>query len=156
MVDGIRAIAKSLRPFTVEHEGLIAAIRSYITEFQRISGVRCRMVVRPPDLAVREPTATAAYRIIQEAMTNIARHARASRCDIRLNASHDQLELRVLDNGIGAHGHVLHKHESLGILGMRERASAVGGEVWVENGPKAGVLVRACFPLRNDNTTATS
>ena len=131
-------------------------MRSYIVEFERLSGVKCRMVVRPPHLVVREPLATVAYRIVQEAMTNVARHARASRCDIRLNVSDDQLELRVLDNGIGAEAKTLHEHQALGILGMRERASAVGGEVWVENGPKAGVLVKACLPLRYDNPTAAS
>jgi PAS domain S-box-containing protein len=156
MIDDVRNIAKSLRPIAIEHEGLIPAIRSYITEFQRLSGVKCRVMVRPADLVVREPSATAVFRILQEAMTNVARHAHASRCGIRLSASRDQLELRILDNGKGAPSDVLDGHESLGILGMKERASAVGGTLQVRNGAKAGVLVSASLPLDHGGTTAAS
>jgi signal transduction histidine kinase len=156
IIDHIRRIATSLRPVAIEHEGLISSIRSYLAEFQRLSGIKCRIVIEPRDWDVKEKFATAVFRIIQEAMTNIARHARASHCDIRLKASHDQLELRVQDNGRGARGGALDGHQSLGILGMKERAAAAGGDLQVQNGSNAGVLVRATFPLANGNATAAS
>lgn len=150
IINDIRTVAKSLRPVAVEHEGLIPAIRSYVTEFQRLSGIKCRVVVQPRDVVVKEPFATALYRIVQEAITNVARHANASCCEIHLKISRNQLELTVLDNGRGARDGVLDGHQSLGILGMRERTTAVGGDLRVENGPKGGVLVRACFPLKSN------
>jgi len=135
----------------IEHVGLIDAIRSYINEFQRLSHIQCRLVVQPRDLVVKEPPATAVYRILQEAMTNVARHSRASRCDIRLRVFHDRLELKVLDNGVGAQNELVEGRQSLGVLGMKERASAVGGGVQVKKGPKGGVLMKASFPLANNH-----
>jgi PAS domain S-box-containing protein len=149
MIDDIRRVAKSLRPVANEHEGLVSSVRSFLNEFERLSGVRCRVTVRPESLVVREPLATAIYRIIQEAMTNVARHACASRCEIRLTAARDSLGLIVQDNGRGATPDVLLRSDSLGVLGMRERAAAVGGSLWLESPPKAGVAVRARFPFTN-------
>ncbi len=154
MIDDIRKVATSLRPVAIEHDGLISAIRSYMTEFQRLSGIKCRVIVQPRDLVVKEPLATTVYRIIQEAMTNVARHAQASRCDIGLQVSRDQLELTIRDDGKGTGPAALLGHASLGILGMQERASAVGGDLQVQNGPKGGVLVRARFPLPGANAAA--
>lgn len=87
-------------------------------------------------------------------MTNVMRHARASQCDIEFAVSRDRLEMTVLDNGIGATDGLLEGHQSLGILGMKERAAAVGGALQVENGANAGVLVRACFPWRSEDAAA--
>lgn len=151
IIQDVRSVAKDLRPIAVEQEGLVPAIRSYVAEFQRLSGIRCRVVVRPAGLAIKEPLATAIYRIIQEAMTNVSRHAQARHCDIRISASRGQLMLTVTDDGKGAEAAVLQGRASLGILGMRERAAAVEGTLDVLGGSHAGVTVRACFPCPGDS-----
>jgi two-component system sensor histidine kinase UhpB len=148
MILDTRAIARSLRPISIEHDGLVPSLRSCIQDFQRASGVTCRLICRLEDCPVSEPVATTVYRIIQEALTNIARHAGASRCEIRIEASRSGLELLVEDDGTGARAGALDGHQSLGIIGMKERASAVGGRLQVQNGPRSGVVVKACFPLR--------
>ena len=147
MIDDLRKVARSLRPVAIDQEGLIPAIHSYVKEFERLSGVKCRVKAHPADLVVKGPVATVLYRILQEAMTNVVRHAGASRCDVRLEASRREVRLSVQDDGKGATRVSLDGHRSLGILGMRERAFAVGGTVCVENGAGGGVLVTARFPL---------
>ena len=147
MIESVRTIARSLRPIAIEHDGLVPSLRSCVEEFQRVSGVACRFVCRLPDARIGEPVATALYRIVQECLTNVVRHANASRCHIQLTAAGAQLELRIQDDGKGANVEALHGHESLGIVGMKERASAVGGKLLVKNRIPSGVLVKARFPL---------
>jgi PAS domain S-box-containing protein len=147
MIANIRAVAKSLRPIAIEHDGLIPSLRSSIEELQRISGISCRLVAELGDAIISEPLATTVYRIVQEALTNIARHAKAHTCEVCLTTSQGQLTLNIRDDGIGADPDVLGGHRSLGIIGMKERSSAVGGILTVENSSTAGVLVNASFPL---------
>lgn len=147
MIVSVRAVAKSLRPIAIEHDGLIPSLRSSVEEFQRFSGVSCRLVIELGDAIVSESLATTVYRVVQEALTNIARHAKAHKCEVCLTVSDEQLKLTIRDDGIGADPEVLGGHSSLGIVGMKERATAVGGKLTVANRPKAGVLVNARFPL---------
>jgi two-component system sensor histidine kinase UhpB len=146
LMESVRATARSLRPISIEHDGLIPAIRTCVAEFERASGVACRLECRLHDVAISPPVATTLYRIVQEALTNVARHANASRCDIRLTALKDEIELRIHDNGQGGEASALRGHQSLGVVGMRERAAALGGKLHVRNGLKAGVVVSASFP----------
>jgi signal transduction histidine kinase len=91
--------------------------------------------------------ATAVYRILQEALTNVARHAQAGRVDIVLRIASDELELIVRDNGRGVSQEELTGPRSLGILGMWERANSWGGELSVAGAPGAGTIVRLTMPL---------
>ena len=89
----------------------------------------------------------ATFRIFQEAMTNVARHAQASRVTIRLHADGEELVVCVADNGVGYDEGVLESHESLGLIGMRERAEALGGRVEVGPAMDGGPLVTARIPM---------
>lgn len=146
MLASIRSLSTGLRPPILDNRGLLEAVRSYALDFSRRAGIRCRVAARPPDLEVHDPLATILFRIFQEAMTNVARHSRASRCGIFLKLVNENLELRVRDDGVGAVPRRLAGVQSLGIVGMRERAASVGGTLIVKNRPEGGVCVTARLP----------
>lgn len=142
----VRRIATDLRPSVLDHFGLAAAIENHAAEFQKRTGIVCRC----EDLDERELTkemATTVFRIFQESLTNVARHAKASKVDVTLGVTGGRFELRVKDNGIGVNAGDITQSRSLGILGMAERARVLGGEVSVAGGPGQGTLVRASFPV---------
>lgn len=146
MLESIRMLSTSLRPPILDNRGLLEAIRSYAGEFSRRAGIACRVVASPSDLEVPDPIATTLFRILQEAVTNVARHARADRCGIFLKLSGQNLELKVRDNGVGAVPKRLEGVQSLGIAGMRERAASVGGALTIENRPDGGLCVTVRLP----------
>lgn len=147
MIANVRSVAQSLRPIAIEHDGLIPSLHSSVEEFRRISGVGCRLIIDLGNYTVKEPLATAVYRIIQEGLTNVARHARACTCEIRLSITDGYLDLTLRDDGKGAPATALGGHHSLGIIGMKERASASGGKLWVRSDGRSGVTLQARFPL---------
>jgi PAS domain S-box-containing protein len=146
MLEAVRSLSTSLRPPILDTRGLLEAIRSYAGGIARRAGFSCRVVATPSDMEVRDPLATPAFRIIQEALTNIARHSRASKCGIFLKHSASYLEIQIRDNGVGAVADRLEGVQSLGIAGMRERAAAVGGTLTVQNRSEGGVCVTARMP----------
>jgi PAS domain S-box-containing protein len=146
MIASVRTLSRSLRPVTLGHEGLVEAVRSHVAEFEQYAGIPCRVMVVPPDLAVSEPLATTAFRIVQEALTNVARHSKATRCRVAIKVVDDLLVLEIRDNGIGLKAKDQAARISLGIPGMRERAEIIGGTLTVANNPKGGVCVTARLP----------
>lgn len=147
VVRTVRDLSRSLRPQLLDHQGLADAIRSHISEFEQSAGIACRMVCAPPDLEVADPPATTVFRIVQEALTNVARHSGASECEIILKQEGDRLCLTIQDNGRGADPEDLSGGKSLGIIGMKERAASVNGKVTITNSPAGGVLVMAWIPV---------
>jgi PAS domain S-box-containing protein len=146
LLESVRSLSTSLRPPILDNRGLLEAVRSYAGEFSRRAGISCRVVAVPSDIEVHDPLATTAFRILQEAMTNVARHSRANKCGIFLKSGGSHLELRVRDNGVGAVPKRLQGVQSLGVAGMRERAASIGGMLTVENRPEGGVCVTARLP----------
>lgn len=144
---GVRDLSKSLRPSLLDHTGLIEAIQSHVAEFGRRTGITCHVAVEPSQFDVSDPLATAVFRIVQEALTNVARHSQASCCQIALRLQADILDTEILDNGVGTDTGKLDGEGSLGVLGMRERAAALGGTVRVENHPAGGLRVSVRLPL---------
>ena len=145
-IEATRALSTRLRPPILDHQGLPEAIRSHVGDFKRRSGLAVRVVITPVDLAVGDPLATVVFRIIQEALTNVARHARATACQVMLRLVGEELEVRVTDNGGGSVPDRLEGVQSLGITGMKERAAALGGSLRVENRLRGGVRVTARLP----------
>ena len=167
----VQDIATSLRPVILDSLGLFAAVEWQVEDFARRTGLSCHTIVpetgRPPD---RERS-TALFRILQECLTNIARHAKASEVDVRLNMDGDALVLSVHDNGVGMdrrladHGGPGRNRRSvsddggakksqrggdmhsIGLLGMDERALAFGGSIEIDSLPGAGTTVTARLPL---------
>ena len=148
--EAARCLSKRLRPPILNHQGLLDAIQSHVADFERRSGIACTVTSAPPGFEVGDPVATTAYRIVQEALTNIARHAKASCCEVVVCLEGDELVIDVLDNGVGASDEQLIGAHSLGLLGMRERAGALGGSVCISNQPNGGISVHAHLPTTAD------
>jgi signal transduction histidine kinase len=148
VTERVRHLSKSLHPPVLEHEGLAATIQWQAAEFERRAGIPCRVTIKPPDLGVAERLAVTVFRIVQEALTNVARHAHATRCEVSLVLHRGMLEVVVSDNGVGAAPARLAGSDSLGMTAMRERAAAAGGTVHVESRPGSGVRVTARWPSR--------
>jgi PAS domain S-box-containing protein len=141
----VRRISTDLRPSVLDHFGLAAAIEFQAGEFARRTGIACD-IDRLDETQATPETATAVFRIFQEALTNIAKHAGADRVSVELRLDGPNISLAVRDNGRGIAGANLRGKGSLGILGMKERARSVGGRVAMESEPGRGTTVRGWFP----------
>jgi signal transduction histidine kinase len=147
----VRNISLLLRPSLLDDLGLEPALQSLVEDFGRRSGIRSEFSSQdiPEDLP--ETHRTCIYRVVQEALTNCARHSAASRVDIRLLLAGGELELGVSDNGKGfstdVHG-APYGRTGLGILGMRERVAALGGVLSLDTAPGEGTRVTVRLPVR--------
>ncbi len=145
-IQSIRRICTQLRPRVLDDLGLTAAIEWQANEFQSRTGIRCMLGLEKQLLTLDDAKATAIFRIFQEILTNVARHAQATQLDILLKQEEAWVLLRVADNGKGIRAEDKENPKSLGILGMRERALAVGGEVEIDPGPTGGTVVTVRVP----------
>jgi signal transduction histidine kinase len=125
---------------------LCAAVEWHVRDFQARTGIACHLDV-PADSQVIDPdSATAAYRILQESLTNVLRHAKATRVDILLRQEEDNVVLRVQDNGCGAAADVLGSPAAIGLAGMRERTMLVGGQFEFSSLVGSGTAVEVRLP----------
>jgi signal transduction histidine kinase len=149
-VDGaiqtVRRIATELRPGMLDDLGLVATIEWAGEEFGARTGTKCLLELPTDDLVVDQDKATAIFRIFQEMLTNIARHAEANEVRARLAAEGGNVTLEVRDNGKGIPKEKLRKGGSLGILGMRERATLLGGDLTITSSPGQGTAVIVRIP----------
>jgi len=146
----MRAIINNLRP-TVLDLGLNAAIEWQIKEFQRRTGIECELVISEKDLSLDDNRATALFRILQESLNNVFRHARATRTRIEVSQSSDgKILMRVADNGIGIFPGCRRKANSFGLIGIKERASILGGNVSIETEKDKGTTLVVSIPIKDD------
>jgi signal transduction histidine kinase len=147
MVHSVRELAARLRPEALDELGLPAAIKWQAREFQLRAGIRCNVSVPAVDLVLDQERATALFRIFQELLTNVARHAAATKVDVTLRQAEGSLLLEVTDDGCGIAETKIRSPSSLGLLGMRERAAPFGGRL--EIGPRRGkgTSVRVLIPV---------
>jgi len=137
----VKRIATNLRPPTLDHLGLAEAIRWEAATFSARSGVRCQVVAETEGTSLSLAQQIALFRIFQEALTNVVRHAHASAVRVRLSKDHGTLELRVSDNGRGITGTEAADTQSIGILGMRERAAQAGATLGITGRRGKGTMV---------------
>jgi signal transduction histidine kinase len=145
-IGAVRRIATGLRPEVLDDMGLVAGIDWQAKEFQKRTGIRCRIKLPPENTAVGDEQSLATFRIFQEILTNVARHSRATRLEIDLRTEGDRLVLAVADNGVGFDAVQANGRRSLGLLGMRERALRLGGEVTFSGAPGKGTRVMLALP----------
>jgi PAS domain S-box-containing protein len=146
-IQSVRRISTELRPGVLDDLGLTAAIEWQIHEFQKRTGIKCQLAARLEDIGLDRPRSTALFRIFQETLTNIARHAHATKVSIKLEQNNGDVSLHVQDNGNGIPKSKLSDPRSLGILGMRERALLLGGEVFIQGTRGKGTKVTARIPV---------
>jgi signal transduction histidine kinase len=145
IINSVRRISSGLRPEVLDEIGLAAAVDWEAREFQRRTGIRCAVRIAPGFVDPDKERSTALFRIFQELLTNVARHAHASRVSVHL-ADGETLALKVEDNGRGIQVQELESPRSLGFLGLRERALAFGGSIDVKGAEGKGTTVSVTIP----------
>ena len=148
-IHSVQRIATELRPAVLDSLGLCAAVEWQARDFQDHTGISCHASVPEGELPIDRHCATAAFRVVQESLTNVQRHAKATRVDILLREEAGRLLLRVQDNGCGIESAALKSPMSIGLTGMRERALLLGGQLHIQGSPKTGTTVELRLPLSN-------
>ncbi|HZR47874.1 MAG TPA: PAS domain-containing protein, partial [Candidatus Manganitrophaceae bacterium] len=143
----VRKTATELRPGILDDLGLTAAIEWQAQEFEKRTGISCRLSIAPEDLTADPERSTAIFRILQEALTNVARHAKAGQVDIQLLREEPSLVLKVRDDGIGITEDQATHSKSLGLLGIRERVRLWGGKVTIRGVKGKGTEVHVQLPI---------
>jgi PAS domain S-box-containing protein len=142
----VRSLAFRLRPGILDDLGLVDALELFTTDFEKRTGITCAFE-HGSIPAASETVSTAAYRIAQEALTNVARHAAAGHVDVRLGLNNGFLTLAVMDNGRGFDTDALGENEGLGLAGMNERANLAGGHLEIISSPGTGTQINFKVPL---------
>ena len=146
-IQSVRDIATTLRPGVLDEIGLEAAVEWQAQEFQHRTGVACATTIRPRNMALSPEQSTALFRILQEILTNVARHAQATNVDIRLEQFGEHVSLQVRDDGRGITGVEQSGPKAFGLLGMRLRAQQQGGSFDIHGAPGTGTTVTVNIPL---------
>jgi PAS domain S-box-containing protein len=145
-ISSVKRIAARLRPATLDHLGLAAALRWEASAFRASTGIRCYLRAARETTALTADQQTVIFRIFQEALTNVVRHARASAVHVSLAERNGTFELRIRDNGRGITDTDMTHPGSLGLLGMRERAAIIGGAFTISGRPAKGTAITVRVP----------
>jgi len=141
----LRRLIADLRPAALDDLGLAAALESLLDRVERMSGLKTRIQIDVGSERLPAGIEDAAYRIVQEALTNVTKHAGASEVSVTVRTEHDALSIAVTDDGVGLDPSA--KTEGFGLIGMRERVALAGGELTLTRGEGAGTVVAARLPI---------
>ena len=145
----VRQVARELRPGMLDDLGLLAALEWQSQEFTRRTGIECELTIKSDVASLGSDLDTAIYRIFQETLTNIARHAGATRVKVSLVVRKDSVDFSVSDNGRGITPEQVQNGHSFGLLGIRERVRIWQGEISIAGGPRKGTTIRVQIPISN-------
>jgi len=146
-VAATRRISSDLRPMMLDDLGLVPAAEWLVHDFQRRTGIACELAIAAAEIELPNERATTVYRILQESLTNITKHAGATQAEVTVEIESDTLILTVRDNGSGFDTAGPRAPRSFGLVGMRERVYLLGGEVRIESSPGKGTAVEARIPM---------
>lgn len=146
-IDDVRRVAAQLGPVLLDDLGLVDAMQAYLDDVSRRTGVKCIFSTNVSAVEIANDRAVTLFRILQEAVTNVARHADARRVEVSLHGPPELLTLIVHDDGRGIPPVTERNPGALGLVGMRDRALLLGGDVSVTGGPGVGTTVKAWLPL---------
>ena len=146
MIQTVKRITSELRPAVLDDLGVAAALEWEIGEFQKRTGYACELVIEPEEFKLDPGRSTAVYRIFQESLTNVARHARATSVVATLTAGPEALEMIIRDNGIGITKEQLESRESFGLIGISERARQYGGRALITGVVGEGTTITVKIP----------
>jgi signal transduction histidine kinase len=154
-IKSVRQIINDLRPHVLDL-GLSAAVDWQIAEFQRRTGLSCELVSHNHDLHVSDRCATTLFRILQESLTNVSRHARATSVRVELAVDPESISMTVSDDGIGLRKAGRQKPGSFGLVGIEERVRILGGKCVISSRPNAGTTVHVSIPAAENLLSAPS
>ncbi len=152
VIQRVRQISSELRPGVLDDLGLVAAIEWQAQAFEERTGTQCLVRSQDTELTLQRELSTAAFRIFQEALTNVARHAGAHRVDVSIMTRESELFIDIEDDGVGIPAERATNPTSLGLLGIRERAQRLNGDVLVVPTEPHGTRVSLRLPIRPDGT----
>ena len=147
-VESVQKITTQLRPGILDELGLIPAIEWQAQEFEQRTGIRCDCSLPKDSIDLQSEHSTALFRITQEALTNVARHSFAERVSIYLKKENSMLVLEITDNGKGIRDYQINNPNSLGLLGIKERAMVFGGKVTINGVTERGTNLKVEWPLK--------
>ena len=142
----VRRISSEIRPSILDDFGLVAAMEWQARQFERKTGVECVFRSSSENIDIEPDAGSAVFRIFQEALTNIARHANASKVRILIDAVSDRIRMSIEDDGVGVDLQQLARSRSLGIMGMKERARLIGADLSIESSDEGGTRVEVVLP----------
>jgi PAS domain S-box-containing protein len=146
-IESIKETSNLLRPAILFDLGLVPAIKSQLVSFEKQSGIKCSFYFRPEEFLLEDRISLILYRILQESMTNIARHSGASKADINLYVLSNKIELIIKDNGRGIDKSKVNSFKSLGIAGIRERVKSIKGKMTIVGAHGSGTMITVEIPL---------
>jgi signal transduction histidine kinase len=142
----VRRIASELRPSLLDDFGLVSAVEWQTQEFERRTSTPCKFVADCESIDLGSERNTAIYRVVQEALTNVARHADADKVEVELLSGPSEVSVSIRDNGVGM-DESTRKHPSLGLIGMQERSRMIGGELSISG--TSGTTITLTVPSSN-------
>ena len=148
-IQSVKRISTDLRPGLLDDLGLVAAIEWQTGEFQNRTGIKCKFSFNSDDIVIDQDMATALFRIFQESLTNVARHAKASSVQVNLKCDNNNIMLQVKDNGIGITEAQISDARSFGLIGMRERVHPFGGKVVIQAKKDKGTTLSVTIPMNS-------
>jgi len=146
-IQSIHSLCRRLRPGALDDLGLEEALAGLVEDWKQRNQVECILCADMDDAELSEDIKTAVFRVVQEALTNVSRYAHASRIEINLVADGQNLNISFVDNGCGMETGAENKPASFGLLGMRERIEALGGNLCIKSAPGAGTRIEGTIPL---------
>ncbi|HDP68242.1 MAG TPA: PAS domain-containing sensor histidine kinase [Candidatus Marinimicrobia bacterium] len=148
-IQTVRRISTELRPGLIDDLGLQAAMEWYCGEFQNRTGIECKLELNEDEFQLEQDRVIAVFRIFQEALTNVVRHANATKIYIGLHRNSNLLSMEIRDNGIGITEDQIHSPKSLGLVGLRERVNPWGGKVIISGVKNMGTTVKVTLPIQD-------
>jgi len=146
-IQRVRVFNNKLRPDVLDSFGLLEALETYFSEFSQLYNLECNFIKPDEEFDVDLDKSIAIYRIVQEALTNVARHASATEVNITIDQKNNKLFLSVQDNGIGMEEKQRNDMKKFGITGMNERAYIIGGDLQITSEPRKGTKINLTIPL---------
>lgn len=148
-VENVGRIITDLRPSLLDHQGLFAALEWQLQEFESSCEIVCdwQLDIDPGVIMPNNTLATAVFRIFQEILSNVARHAKADQVDIKIRVTNEWLHIDVIDNGVGAMRDAFERPDAYGVMGMRERAGYFGGVLTIHSAPGSGTHIALAVPI---------
>jgi len=147
----VQRISSGLRPKILDTVGLAAAVEWHTREFTKRTSIKVMLKQSSELPSMDDAMTTGVYRIIQEALTNIARHSEATRAEVAMRLNDGELQVEIADNGKGIDQAMIVHPESLGIMSMQERARILGGKIAITSNPGKGTCIVLSAPLHNGN-----
>jgi PAS domain S-box-containing protein len=150
IIKSVQELSSKLRPAVLDKIGLKAAIEWLVDDLRRRNNIATEFVANFEELDISQDCSTALFRMTQEALTNVVRHAKASSIKIVLRRQNNHLHLLIKDNGKGIDKSIISDHKSLGLLGMRERAISINGDLKIKSYPGKGTTITVSIPMQKD------